>query len=859
MSWSDRLYRTLLLCYPAEFRLEYGPEMTQVFHDRRRREPLPALWLELIADIGITASREHFHMLLNDLRYALRTMRKTPAFSLAVILTLALGIGANTAIFSVVNAEMLRPLPFPEPNRLVALSEKNDKLNIQNFGTSVLNYVSWKEQARSFQAIGIVGFASFNLTSGGDPEQLTGSRVSASIFPLLGLRPVAGRAFREDEDGLTAPPVAMISEGLWKRRFGGDASLIGKTVQMNDIAYTIVGIAPAATGTLTGGDVWIPLRFDPSKELRLNHVVQAVARLKPGVTLEQAQAEMDAVAHHVGQQYPEVRDWGVQVISFFHFLIPQDLRTALVVLLGAVIFVLLIGCANVANLLLARAAARQNEIAVRTAIGAGRGRLVRQLLTESLLFSAAGGAAGLSIGFLALRLLNRSLPPTLLPIPDIAIDPQVLVFTLALTLATGLLFGLAPAWQAARTDLNTILKQGGRSSSGTARPMLRNGLVALELAMATLLLTGAGLLIESLVKLQQVPLGFRPQNLLTFQLAPPATKYPPPARSWVLYRDFLASLQAVPGIRGAALSSGIPLGAGNYTRTPTSPLGASQLPAGASYPVDWRTTSPGYFRVMEIPLLRGRDFNEQDTPDSPRVIILSQQAAQKFWGDQDPIGRQVRLSTSPPFTVVGVVGDVRMNSVSLDPRPAMYFAAAARQWPLMDVVVRTAGDPMAALPAVRQRLRELDSELPMNNVRTQEDWVGANSAQPRLNTILLAVFAGLALVIAAVGIFGVLTYSVNRRTREIGVRMALGAQRSTVLGFVVREGMVVSLAGIGAGLAASLVVNRALATLVFGVNPRDPATFALVAAALSAVALAACYFPARRATRIDPLTALRDE
>jgi len=862
MGWPENCYRALLFCYPAEFRYEYGPEMTQAFRDRWHDEGSLLLWFNLIADVATTAPKEHFLMLLNDLLYAARTLRKAPVFTAAAALTLALGVGANTAIFTVVNAEILRPLPYEQPDRLVRVFEKNDKLNIQQFASSVLNYLSWKEQTKSLSALGSMGFATFNLTGTGDPEQFNGSPITPSLIPLLGIQPVRGRAFQEGEDRPGSPAVAMISEGLWKRRFGGDSALIGQTISLNGVASTVVGIAPRALTTLTNGDIWVPMTIDPNRENRLNHVIVTVARIAPGVSLEQARAEMDTVSQRVGMQYPEGKDWGVFLMPFPRWFVQDQLRTALLVLLGAVVLVLLIACANVANLLLSRAASRQNEIAVRTALGASRSRLLRQLLTESLLLSCIGGAAGLLLAAWAVHLMNAGLPQNLLPIDDLKLDSSVLWFTLAITIATGILFGLAPALQTAKSDLNTVMKQGGRSSVGSARPLLRNTLVAGELALATILLIGAGLLMQSLLRLQQVRLGFQTDRLLTFQLSLPQSKYPDKTKAWAFYQALLPNLRSVPGVRAAAVCSGIPLGAGNYNTTPATPMGKSLLPPGTAIPIDWRTISPGYFSAMEIPLVRGRYFTDQDGPDTPPVMLISQTAAQRLWGPEDPVGHIIRLGSNKnvtQFTVVGVVGDVRSTALSRDPSPTMYFPAANRMWPLMDIVVRTQMEPMSAISAVRQKIHELDSELPMSTIRTMDQWVTSNAVQPRLNSVLLAVFAMVALLIAAIGIFGVLTYSVNQRTREIGVRMALGAQRTNVLRLVVREGMLVALAGIGAGLAGAIALSRLLATLLFGVNARDFATFATVTAVLVIVALISCYLPARRATRVDPIIALRYE
>jgi len=799
-------------------------------------------------------------MLLKDLQYAARTLRKTPIFTLSAVLTLALGIGGNTSIFSVVNAVMLRPLPFAEPSRLVRIFEKNDRQKISQFGSSVLNYLSWKEQSQSFESIACIGFPSFNLTGKGDPEQFQGSSFSPSLMPMLGLNPVMGRSFQEGEEKPGSAPVAMISEMLWKRRFAGDPSLIGQTITLNGIPTTVVGITPRALFFLTGTDISTPLVIDPGKENRLNHVTIAVARLKYGVSLQQTQAEMNTVASRLSQQYPELKDWGVQLTDFYHWYVQDQLRTALLALLGAVGLVLLIASANIANLLLSRATARQKEIAVRAALGASNARLLRQFLTESLLLSLLGGGLGVMGAICSVRIMNATLPQGLLPIPEIPVDTAVLSFALGITVVTGLLFGLAPAWHALRTDLNRILNSGGRGSSGAARPTLRNWLVAGELAVATVLLIGAGLLIQSLQRLGRVHLGFEPQGLLTFQLTLPPAQYQSPGKGWAFYKAMLESVQSLPGVRSAAISSGIPLGAGNYTTTPANTIGKTLLPQGTAIPIDWRLVSPDYFRTMEIPLLRGRTFDEHDGPDSPLVTIVTQETAQKLWGDDDPVERQVHIvASNKNYKVVGLVGSVHNTALNQEPNAAMYYPAAARLWPLMDVVVRTQGKPESALPTIRRKIHELDSELPVSNVRTMEEWITTSATQSRLNTILLAVFAGVALLIAVIGIYGVLAYSVNQRTREIGVRMALGAQRPDVLCLVVREGMTLGLIGIAAGLIGAFALSRALTSMLFEVKIHDPATFLAVPCILAAVALAACYVPARRAAKVDPMAALRCE
>jgi len=798
-------------------------------------------------------------VVLNDLGYALRVMRRTPVFTIAVILTVALAIGANTTIFSVVNAVLIRPLPFKNANRVIQVAEKNDKLNLPNFGASVLNFLSWREQTKSLEELAAVGFNNLTLSGSGEPEQLSGNRISPALARVLGFTPIAGRAFTDDEEKPGAAPVAMIDEGLWRRRFGGTPSVIGQSITLNGAPTVVVGIAPAALKLISGGEIYTPLTIDTSKENRLNHVIIVFGRLKPGFSLHEAQSEMDTIAVRVGQQYPEVRDWGIHLITLFDTFVSAQLKTGLLVLSCAVGFVLLIACANIANLLLARAAPRRKEMAVRAAMGAGRSRLVGQLVLESIVLSVAGGAAGILLAVWAVRVLNGALPPNLLPVSGLQTDITVLLFATGLTILTGLLFGLAPALRTGNVDLNEVLKQTSRGSVGGARS-LRNGLAAAELALATVLLIGAGLLIQSLANLQRVHLGFDPRGVMTFQLAPPAAKYPTTGRAQLFYRSVIDSLQSVPGVRSAAVSSGIPFGAGNYTTHPLLTTEPSILPPGTAVPIDWRLVSPGYFKTMSIPLLRGRDFTDADGPNAPPVAIVSQSTARKFWGDADPIGHSLRRSADPrtAFTIVGVAGDVRNTTLNQE-APAIYYSAGWRVAALMDVAVRADGSPVALLPALRQKIHELDAELALANVKTMDQWVSAIAAQPRMNTTLLSVFAAVALLIATIGIYGVLAYSVNQRTREIALRMALGAKPAGVLNLIVGEGMKVVGTGIVIGLAGGLALARVISSLVFGVSVRDPLTFGLVAATLASVGLAACIIPARRASRVDPMMALREE
>ena len=858
----DRIARALIRLYPAEFRDEYAGEMEQLVRDQSR-DGGSWRWTDLFVDIARTAPREHALVLMNDVRYAVRLMTRSPLFSAAVILTVALAIGANTAIFSVVNAVILQPLPFDHPRQLVQVNEKNDKLKLPVFSASLLNYLSWKEQTRTLD-LAALGFATYSLSGDGEPEQFTGSPISPALLHVLGLSPLHGRGFADDDDRPGAAKVAMIGAGLWKRRFGGEPSLVGRAVTLNGESYTVVGIAPPALAVLTGGDIWTPMTIDPGREHRLNHVINVVGRLRPGVSVAQAQKEMDAIAARVGEQYPEVRDWGVNLFTFYRAFVNPQLETALLMLLCAVVCVLAIACANIANLLLVRSAARQKEIAVRTALGASRSRLLRQLLVESVTLSAIGGIAGTTCALWSVPLINRALPPNLLPIPEITIDRTVLLFAAAATIVTGVLFGLAPSWRAARVDLNAALKQAGRSAAGP-RGRMRHLLAAAELGLATVLLIGAALLIQTLFRLQRTELGFAPKGVLTFQLAPPTTKYPLDTKAPQFYRALIDALQAIPGVHGAAVSSGIPFGNGSYTSTPMTPMtpmtpiGPSALPPDTGVSVDWRIVSPGYFRTMGVPLLRGRDFTDADNSRDAPVAIISAATAERFWGKADPVGRSLRqVADTLPFTVIGVVADVKNTALNRQ-APALYMSMARRVWPLMDVVVRTDRDTAAIVPGVRSAVRQLDRQLPLASVRTMEEWLSNTAAQPRLNAQLLGIFAAVALLIAAIGIYGVLAYSVTQRTREIGLRMALGAPRARVLRLVIGEGMSVGACGIAAGLVAAAALGRTLSSLLFGVQVHDLPTYAGVAVVLAVVALAACALPARRAALVDPIVALREE
>jgi putative ABC transport system permease protein len=794
-----------------------------------------------------------------DVAYSLRLMRKTPLFTAAVVLTIGLAIAATATIFSVVNAQILRPLPFNDPDRLLLVFERNDKLHAPLYNVSVLNFLDWRAQTQSFDLAAVNPSNTYILTGTGDPEQLVGNRISPALPRVLGVHLIAGRPFTPEEEKPGSAPVAIIGEAFRQSHFGKDANVLGRTINLDGTATTIVGVAPDTWNLLSPGDIYTPLIIDPAKEMRLSHALFVVGRLKPGVSVQQARAEMNTICDRMKQQYPELRDWGVNPISMLDGLISPEFKTKLLVLLAAVSSVLLIACANIANLLLARTATRQHEMAVRTALGASKGRLMRQLLIESVTLSCSGGLVGLLATWWSVRAMNHWLPPNTLPIPTVEVDSHVLLFALGTTVLTGLVFGIVPALRTAKVKVDEVLKTGGRAGSGGIRTRMRNTLVAIELALATMLLIGAGLFIQTLVNLQSVKLGFEPHGLITFQASLPPGKYPPKTKAPLFLHEMIESLEAQPGVRSVAVSSGIPFGAGAYYSHPMMATENSILPPDAKVPIDWRIVNPGYFKTMNIPLLRGREFEYSDA-STPNIIIVSQATAHTFWGDENPLGRTLRRSADPniPLTVVGVVGDVRSTQLSQE-SPAFYYSITTRTMPLMDVVVRTDGSPESLLPAIRKQIKALDPDLPMANVNTMEQWLTTSAAQPRLTSLLLSIFAGVALLIAAIGIYAVLTYSVSQRTREIGIRMALGATPRRVLELIVSEGMRIVLLGLVIGLAGGIALGRTVQSLVYGVGVRDPRVYFVVAASLTAVALAACFIPARRAAAVDPMVALREE
>ena len=801
-----------------------------------------------------------------DLRYGLRMLAKNPAFTIIAVLALALGIGANSAIFSVVNRVLLQPLPYKNPEQLVIVWEENSKQGFPKDTPAAANYVDWRDQNHVFEAMAAIGDISFNLTGVGDPERMDGRRVSASLFPLLGVEPQLGRAFRPEEDKPGANQVVIMSYGLWQRRFGGDPGIIGKPINLNGKSFTVVGVMPRSFQFPTRNDqLWIPIAFD-AKEAgnRGAHYLEVIARLKPGITLEQAQAEMTTIAARLQQKYPATNTSIGAVVTPLHEQVVGKIKAALLVLLGAVAFVLLIACANVANLLLARAAVRQKEIALRLALGASRARLIRQFLTESVLLASLGGMVGLLFSLAGLSVLKGFIPPNISQAQNISIDAKVLMFTMLVSLVTGLIFGLAPALQAAHFNLNDTLKESGRdSAAGSRGNRIRGLLVISEVAVSFILLIGAGLLINSFLRLRNVDPGFRADHVLTMTIVLPDVRYPDRKRRAPFYDELIRRVEALPGVTSAAVVTDVPLtNSGNSVGVS---IEGRADPAPDRMPiVITRMISSHYFKTMSIPLLNGRELTEQDKADSTPVAVISETTARLFWPGEDPLGKRIKVgesaSTNQWLTVVGVVKDVRQYELGIEPKPQMYLPHSQNEFfDPRALVVRTNVDPLSLAATVRKTVWEIDKDQPVSDINTMEQVVSESVARQRFSMLLLGVFAGLALVLAAVGIYGVMSYSVAQRTHEIGIRMALGAQRNDVLRLTIWQGFKLVITGVTIGLAVAFVLTRVMSSLLFGISATDPITFLAISFVLVAVALIASYVPALRATRVDPMLALRYE
>lgn len=803
-----------------------------------------------------------------DLRYAVRQMIRQPGFAAVAVLTLALGIGGTTAMFSVVNAAVLRPLPYPEPERLVWVTEVLPEMATHEFAPGP-HFLAWRDRAQTLDQIGAYVPAVSTLTGAGEPERLHGVRASAGFLPMLGVTPLHGRHFLPTEDRAGEAGVVLIGHALWQRRFGGDADILGRSLTLDDRPYTVVGVLPPDFRFFQPADLWVPLALDPEQEGRQYVTnLDAIARLTPGVDREEAQAELEVIRQQYEASMPAnhpVLDGTVRVARL-HRVLVGDTGRLLLILLGAVGFVLLVACANVANLSLSRAVTRQREFAVRAALGAGRGRLVRQVLTESLLLAACGGALGLMAAFWLTGMLWRLAGPSAVgAIGDVAtlgVDLRVLGFTALTVLLSGVLFGLAPVLQISRVDVARSLK-GTSLAAGFRAGGLRQLLVVIEVALTLVLLAGAGLLVRSFVHLLDVDPGYRPDRLLTLRVSLPDAQYPTADHRRAFYAEVVERASSLPGVRSAALTNHLPLtrlGFHGWLTIPgRSDAAGDKPPEHPPTPVS--IVSPEYFNTMGIPLRAGTLFTDSHDAGSPRVAILSESLARQLFPNDDPIGRQVWVpgpGKGAP-TIIGIVGDVRHEGLDAEILPQVYVPVRQSPWASMTLVVRSDGDPMLLGPAVRSEVRALDPHLPIYEMQSMEQRLAQSLSSRRMNLMVVGAFAVLALTLAAVGVYGVMAYTVSQRTREIAIRIALGAGVPNVLTLVVGQGMALVGAGVMVGLIGAWALTRVIASLLFGVSPTDPLVFITTAALLSAIALLACYLPARRATPIDPAVVLRCE
>jgi len=816
---------------------------------------------------------------MQDIRFALRSFAKNPGFSVAAVLSLAIGIGANTSIFSVANALLFRPLPYDSPHRLVILWNRSPGLNITQDWFSTAQYFDIKTGHHGFEQVAIAIGGNYILSGQGDPERVGVIRVSSNLLPMLGARPALGRLLTADEDFPGRLSTAVLTDGMWTRRFGRDPQMIGRSIILNGQTYEVVGILPQSFALsqevlpllygMEQAEIFLPLPLAPAaSQVRIQEDYDIVGKLKPGVSLAQAQAEMDTITARLRRDFPENYPPNGRLTFSIVPLLEQvvgNVRRSLLVLLGSVGFVLLIACANVANLLLSRAVARQQEIAVRTALGASRWHIVRQLLTESLLLSLCGGALGIFICLFSVKWIHLLGTKSVPRLQDVGIDGRVLLFTLLLSVSSGMLFGLVPALRVSRLDLNSTLKDTSRGSAGTSAVWgrgnnLRRLLVVSELALSVVLLIGAGLLIRSFARLQGVSPGFNPRGVLTFDLTMTGRKYSDKQTVLNTYRQLWERLEHLPGASAAGGITSLPLSQA-FAWTPITVEGRTPLPGEKFLNADERLVGGHYFEAMEIPLRRGRLFNEEDDTTKPTAVIVDEYMADQLWPGQDPVGKRIHIvelqSKDPWQTVVGVVGRVKHDSLDSDPRIAFYLAHTQFPARAMTVALRSGTDPAAMLSDVKNDLRNLDPDLPIYYVRTMEQRVNESLARRRFSMLLLGVFAGVALVLATIGVYGVMVYLVNQGTREIGIRMALGASQRNILSLVVRQGMALALSGVAIGLAAAFLLTHLIQSLLFGVGATDPLTFAGISLLLAVIASLASYIPAQRAARIDPLVLLR--
>ena len=803
--------------------------------------------------------------LRTDIQYALRSLSKRPTFTLIAVITLALGIGANTAIFSAINALLLKPLPFPELDRVVAIWDKVPSRGVTRNEVTVANYLDWQSQSQSFDQLALHRWWSANLTGIDSPERIQGFLITANFFDALGMKPIMGRNFSAEENQPGKDAVAIISHSLWQRRFGGDPNIIGKTITVNSIVRTVIGVMPERFNYPKGSEVYAPLAMTPElMRSRGDHSYYVVGRLKPGVSIESAQAELDGISARLEQQYPDTnKGWGAAVYPIVADTV-RGYDTALWVMMGAVGFVLLIACANVANLMLARASGRQKEIALRAALGASRWRIVRQLLTESVIVALAGGVIGILVGFWGIDALRASNPGDAARFApgwyQLGINLPVLVFTFALAIFSGIVFGLFPALQVSKPNLNDSLKEGSRQTSGSSHRM-RSSLVVFEVALSLVLLVGAGLLARSFLSLLRTDPGFDPENVLTMNLVLPTAKYRDRPSRAAFYQDLVQRVKSTPGVQSAAVVNYIPLGGANSSDSYLVE-GEPEPAAGDEHLGRYRVSTPDYFQTMGVSVVRGRGFTEQDKAGGAPVVVVNETLARKHWPDQEAIGKRIRfygpVDQNPWMEIVGVVKDVK-HELTLTVTPEYYLPHAQDPWNAMVLVARTTVDPASLAPLLRQQVWSIDKDQPVYGVKTMHEVRSVSVAMYSFSSVMLAIFAGVALLLASVGIYGVMAFAVTQRTQEIGIRMALGARAVDVLKLIVRHGMKLALLGIAIGLAGSWALTRFIEGLLVGVESTDLLTFSVVPLCLLVAALIACYLPARRATKVDPLEALRYE
>jgi putative ABC transport system permease protein len=797
-----------------------------------------------------------FANFMRDTRYAIRQLLRAPGFTIVAVLTLALGIGATSAIFSVVNGVLLRPLAYPNPDRIVRLHEVVPRYG--RFSVAPATFLDWRQQNTVFSQIVAMNSSGATLVSSTGAERIAGGVVSWDTFDMLQVSPAIGRSFRVEEDAPGKDDVIILSHGMWQRRFGGDPGILGKSVTLSGTPVTVIGVMPAGFSFIADAEFWRPLAL-PANPTRGGHYLGVIARLKPGVTAEQASAEIKTISERLAVQYPDTSANESAEVLGLQDSVVEGIRPALLTLLAAVGVVILIACANVANLLLVRASVRGKEIAIRTALGAGRRRLVLQMLSESLVLALAGGAVGLLLAYLAIGPIQELSAGSIPRVAEIRIDSSVLLFALLVSLGTGILFGLAPAWQVSRSTIGSVLKEGGRSATSSSGRWMRNALLVAEVAMSIVLLVGAALLLRSFARLTSVDPGFRPEHVLAFRVALPAASYTDDQQRAAFFTRLLEGLDALPDVTSAGATQSLPM-RGDYVLSFT--IQGQPVPRPNEGPsANFRVASPNYFQTLGIPLVRGRAFNDRDQAKSPMVAIVDQKFVDRHFPDRDPIGQGIDIGNGSDgfYEIVGVVGSIRQANLETTPAPTMYIPFSQDPFSAAWVVARTEGDPTGLSAAVRQTVRSIDPTLPAFAMTPLTTVVSDSVAERRFSMLLLGLFAGIALFLAAVGLYGVVAYAVSQRTQEIGLRMAIGAQRGDVLRLVVGGGMKLAVVGVAVGIACALALAQLVAAMLYEVTPFDPASYSATALVLLAVAALACYVPARRAMRVDPIVALRQE